>query len=100
MNMYLGRSRPSFLNTTVTLYRVGLAGQKNGELLQNAVHAGFDVFLTIDRGIEFEQNLKQLKIATVLRGVQSSRLADLKPHVPEILKALRSARPGEVSHVG
>ena len=83
-----------------TVPEIGLAGQKNGELLRNAAQAGFDVFLTIDRGIEFEQNLKQLKIAVILVRVSSSRLAELQSRLPEILIALGSMRPGDFSHVG
>jgi len=41
-----------------TVPEIGLAGKKNGELLFLAEKAGFQVFLTIDRGIEYEQNLR------------------------------------------
>jgi hypothetical protein len=78
----------------------GLAGKKNGELLSLAEKAGFDVFLTLDRGIEFQQNLQARRIAVLVVRAGSSRLADLMPHVPEILKTLESLRPGEVVSVG
>jgi hypothetical protein len=52
----------------------GLAGKKNGELLLLAQKTGFDAFLTLDRGIEYEQNLTQLGIAVVVIRARSSRL--------------------------
>jgi hypothetical protein len=83
-----------------TVPEEGLAGSKNGELLSRAEKAGFDVFLTLDRGIEFQQNLQSRRIAVLVVRVGSSRLADLLPHVPEVLKTLESVRPGQVVRVG
>jgi hypothetical protein len=40
-----------------TVPEAGFAGKKNGELLKLAGDAGFEVFVTLDRGIEYEQNL-------------------------------------------
>jgi hypothetical protein len=41
----------------VTAAEAGLAGKKNGVLLSLAESAGFDVFLTLDKGIQFQQNM-------------------------------------------
>ncbi len=78
----------------------GLAGKKNGELLSRAEKSGFEVFLTIDRGLEYEQNLQGRNIAVILVRSKSSRLADLLPQSPEILRVLRSIRPGDLVKVG
>jgi predicted nuclease of predicted toxin-antitoxin system len=83
-----------------TVHEEGWAGRKNGELLQAADSAGFQVFLTLDRGIEFEQNLQQRKITIVLIKTKSNRLADLLPHVGEILKVLSSIGPSQIAKVG
>ena len=82
-----------------TVPEEGLAGKKNGELLSLAQEAGFEVFLTVDRGIEFEQNLKQRSIAVVIIRAQSSRLSDLLVHVPEVLMVLPSLRPGQLARI-
>lgn len=52
----------------------GLAGLKNGELLTAAETAGFEVFLTVDQGIEYQQNLitRKLAIYHPSRKVESS----------------------------
>ena len=78
----------------------GGSGKKNGDLLSLAQKAGFQVFLTIDRGIEYEQNLTQLGIAVILDCARSSRVTDLLPHAPEILRVLRSIERGRLVRVG
>jgi hypothetical protein len=57
-----------------TVPEAGWAGKKNGELLSLAEKAGFQIFLTLDQGMEYEQNLKGRAIALVLsiRQVQPS----------------------------
>jgi hypothetical protein len=56
-------------------------GLKNGELLKSAEAAGFDVFLTADQGIEYQQNLNARTIAIVILRAKSNRLRDLLPLV-------------------
>lgn len=74
----------------------GLAGKKNGELLALAESAGFQVFLTLDRGIEYQQNLHPRTIAVVIIRTKSSQLAELLWHVPDLLQALKSIEPGQL----
>jgi predicted nuclease of predicted toxin-antitoxin system len=83
-----------------TVPEVVLAGKKNGELLTLAEAAGYEVFLTIDRGIEHEQNLRGRAIAIIVIRAKSSRLVDLQPTVPDILRALDSTHRGELIRVG
>lgn len=78
----------------------GLAGRKSGELLFLAERAGFQGFLTLDRGIEYEQNLQHRLIRVVVIHAKSSRLEDLLPHVPEILRVLSSSQSGQLVKVG
>jgi len=78
----------------------GLGGLKNGELLANAEAAGFDVLLTVDRGFQYEQNLRGRKIAVVIFCTKSIGLKELLPHVPACLAGLESIQPGQVLRVG
>ena len=72
----------------------GLAGLKNGDLLVAAETAGFDVFLTVDQGIEYQQNLTGRIIAIIILRAKSNRLADLLPLVPaRLVHRIHSSRP-------
>jgi hypothetical protein len=83
-----------------TVPEAGLAGTKNGELLSLAERAGFQVFLTVDQGIEYEQNLQHRHIALVVILAKSSRLDDLRPYTPEILKVLSLIQGSQLIKVG
>jgi hypothetical protein len=83
-----------------TVPEEGLAGKKNGELLALAEKLGFQVFLTLDRGIEYEQNLQKRDLAVLVIRASSNRLPDLLPCAPEILKALESMQPGQLTKIG
>ncbi len=76
----------------LTVPEAGLAGTKNGQLLSLAQERGFEVFLTIDRGLEFEQDLSCLSIAVMIVRAKSSRTRDLLPYVPACLAALNSIK--------
>jgi predicted nuclease of predicted toxin-antitoxin system len=78
----------------------GFAGLKNGELLDAAESAGFDVLLTVDRGLEYEQNLTGRKIAVIIFRTKSIALRDLLPHITACLAYLSSIRPGQILKVG
>ena len=79
--------------------QLGWSGLKNGELL-TLVSAQFDVFLTVDRNLSFQQNLPAFDIAVVVLRSISNRLADLQRLLPELLTALNSAKRGAVTYVG
>jgi Domain of unknown function (DUF5615) len=82
-----------------TVPEAGLAGKKNGELLSLAREAGFEVFVTVDRGLEYEQNLARRDIAVIVIRAKSSRLADLLPLVPEVLRLIPSIKSGQLIRV-
>jgi len=71
----------------------------NGELLALAERSGWQVLLTMDQGMPYQQNLAGRSISLAIIRAKSNRLADLLPHVPAILAALRSLKPGEVALV-
>jgi hypothetical protein len=71
---------------------------KNGELL-NLASEQFDIFLTVDRNLAFQQNIALLPIAVIVLHGRSNRLADLKRLVPNLLTAIGAARPGLVTIV-
>ena len=65
----------------------------NGRLLALAAEQ-FDVFVTVDRNLSFQQNLAAFSIAVVVLRAKTNRLADLRPLVPKLLETVRVAPSG------
>ncbi len=82
-----------------TVPEVGWAALKNGELLGRA-ERDFDVFITVDRNISFQQSISRFSIAIVVLGARSNRVADLRVLIPQLLEILPTAKPGAVTLVG
>lgn len=78
-----------------TVPEVGLAGKKNGELLRLA-DGNFDVFVTIDAGIPYQQNLAGNRMAIIMLSARSNRLTDIEPLLPKILELLQTIGPGQI----
>ncbi|MFL6417316.1 MAG: hypothetical protein ACJ74Y_16800 [Bryobacteraceae bacterium] len=78
----------------------GLSGQTNGDLLRLAEAAGYELLLTVDQGIPYQQNLEGLHIALIIIHARSNKIEVLLPHVAAVLEALRSIQPGQVVRVG
>lgn len=77
----------------------GLGGLKNGDLLEAAEKAKFDVFLTVDQGIEYQQNLVGRKMAIIVFRARSNRLKDILPLVPPCLAHIQSIQPGQIVRI-
>jgi len=82
-----------------TVPQMGWATIKNGELLVLA-EKEFDVFLTVDRNLSFQQNLPKFNIAVLVLQSRSNRLADLKPLALKVLSILPSLTKGKAEVVG
>ena len=81
-----------------TARQMGWSTIKNGELLALAANE-FDVFVTVDRNLSFQQNLPEFAIAVIVLCASSNRLADLKPLIPGLLACIPSAKKGAVEYV-
>jgi hypothetical protein len=81
-----------------TVPETGWSGRKNGELLSFAERAGFDVFLTMDRGLPYEQQLAGRGITVII--ARSNRLADLVPLAPACLSYMTSIGAARLIHAG
>jgi hypothetical protein len=77
---------------------MGWSGVKNGPLLQRAAQE-FDVFLTVDQGIEYQQNPVGLAVAIIVMVARSNDIDDLLPLMPRVRETLNSAAPGTVVKV-
>jgi hypothetical protein len=83
------RLRPLLVGHDVyTVKHMGWRGIQNGQLLAKTAAEGFDALLTMDAGIQYQQNLTALPCTVTLLKAESNALEHIKPLVPAILKAL------------
>ena len=82
-----------------TARQMGWSTIRNGELLALAARH-FNVFVTVDRNLSFQQNLPAFSIAVIVLRAKTNRLSDLQLLRPELLAAIPTAKPGVVTYVG
>ncbi len=80
-----------------TVTEMGWSGIKIGKLLDIA-EGSFDVLLTVDRGIEYQQNLQNRQIALIVLDAPN-KLPLLRPLIPALLTTLVAIQAGDVVHV-
>ncbi|HWE53627.1 MAG TPA: hypothetical protein VG273_27810 [Bryobacteraceae bacterium] len=69
----------------------------NGELLTRAEAAGFELLLTTDKKIRYQQNLKERQIALVVLGNSAWRI--VRKHLDRVVEAVNAATPGSYAEV-
>jgi hypothetical protein len=69
----------------------------NGDLLTAAEEAGFDLLLTTDKNMRYQQNLAGRKIAIVVLGQQ--QWPQLRPHIQRVIEAVNAVTPGSYAEV-
>ena len=95
MRILLDESLPVEIQSELTGHEVrtvrelGWSGLKNGELLARSA-GKFDVFLTADQNLQYQQNLGNLPVSVVVLAAKSNRIQDLRPLFPKLLKSLGS----------
>jgi hypothetical protein len=85
-------------HVVLTVPQAGWAGIKNGELLRLAQEQ-FEVFVTVDRNLAFQQHLPQFNIAVVILQAQTNRLPDLRQLLPKLHSVLPLVSKGQVRWV-
>jgi len=104
MRLLLDESLPRGLkdllspHAVATVQEKGWAGTTNGELLRKA-ESEFEVFLTADQNLEYQQNLTGYDLAVVVLVSRTTRLADLELLVPKILESLSEVEAGNVHRI-
>lgn len=84
-------------HTVFTATQQGWETLKNGDLLTQAEQAGFDILLSTDRNMRYQQNLAGRKIAIVVLGRQ--QWPQLRPHIQLVVTAIYAATPGSFTEV-
>lgn len=104
MRVLLDECLPRKLKKVLTGHEVktvaesGWAGRKNGDLLRLAQER-FDVFITVDRNLAFQQDVGHFDIAVVVLAAYSNAIEVLEPLMPTVVRALSSLRRGDVLRV-
>ncbi|MGH7454369.1 MAG: DUF5615 family PIN-like protein [bacterium] len=78
---------------------MGWSGAKNGELLESAVGAGFEILATTDRNLQYQPNLRNFKIGIIVLVAKSNRIDDLQTLIPEALNVMKSITAGQLVEV-
>ena len=82
-----------------TVRQMGWSGIQNGDLLRLAEEA-FDVFLTVDRSLEYQQNLSSTRIAVIVLVASSNSYQDLRPLMPSVAQTLSAIQSGDLVRIG
>ena len=82
-----------------TVRQTGLGSKKNGELLALA-EGRWDVLLTSDRNIKYQQNMTGRNVSILIICAKSNRMKDLLPLLPDCARALLSLQVGTIVEVG
>jgi len=86
--------RDSLPNHTVaTAYELAWSTLENGVLLAEAEKAGFDLFITTDQNLRYQQNLQARRISIL--ALPTTRWPEIRLHTAEVLATVNSIRPGE-----
>jgi len=80
-----------------TVDDAGLKGLKNGDLLRAAIADGFEVIITVDRKMPFQQNVSEIDLALIVLVSKPCRYAQLKLLVARVLETLKEIKPGEIA---
>jgi hypothetical protein len=83
-----------------TVPQMGWASSRNGDLLRLANAAGFSALITVDRSLEYQQDVPRSGLGLVVLLARSTKPDDILPLAPAILDALTSLQPGQAVHVG
>ena len=84
---------------SLTVQEAGWAGKQNGELL-NLAETRFDVLVTVDTNLRYQQNLEGRRIAVVILEYSSNRLEHLRQCFPACALAIDKIKPGEIVQLG
>ncbi|MCL4511170.1 MAG: hypothetical protein M1470_08895 [Bacteroidetes bacterium] len=82
-----------------TVQDMGWSGITNGKLMAKASEQKFEVFVTIDKNLPFQQNIREYKLAVVVFQTPLNRLEYIRPLMPTLLKKLPEMVFGEVYEI-
>jgi predicted nuclease of predicted toxin-antitoxin system len=87
-------------HSVFTVHYLGWSGMKNGLLLAQAASSGFEVMVTMDSGVAYEQNISTLPLAIVVLSAESNDIDDLRPLIARLRAALVTLKPKSIVRIG
>ncbi len=81
-----------------SVIKLGWTNLDDGPLL-DAMAGKFDVLVTVDKSIPYQQRLLDRGFAVLILRAKSNSIVDLKPLIPDLLRALNDVQPGECGEV-
>ncbi len=100
MRVLLDESMPRRFGRVLTGHDVSTAPQMgwasvgNGELLRRAAAEGFGALVTVDRNLEYQQDVARVGLGVVVLLAPTNAIGDLLPLAPDVLITLETLRPG------
>jgi predicted nuclease of predicted toxin-antitoxin system len=77
-----------------TVREMGWDSKTNGELMEASIKEGFEVFVTVDKNLQYQQNLKKYNLIVIVLVAFKNELELLKPIVPKVLQKLVDLEKG------
>ena len=77
----------------------GWLSKKNGELLRLMTDDNFEIFVTVDRNLPYQQNLERLSVTIVVLIAKDNRLATLRTLIPKIFDRLSKGESQNVEEI-
>ena len=71
-----------------TVTEMGWSGLKNGKLMLKCVENDFEILLTIDKNLTFQQNLKRYPLAVVVLNTSTSKIEEIVLYIPKFLERM------------
>ncbi|HMT10682.1 MAG TPA: DUF5615 family PIN-like protein [Ignavibacteria bacterium] len=105
MKILLDENLPKKLKTILESHEVhtvsdmGWNGKKNGELLKLMTNSKFDVIITFDRNIEFQQNFRRFTVPVLVFNAPDNTFVTLSSYKEKLLELLNSSLPGGITKV-
>ena len=84
---------------TFTVRELGWDAFKNGVLLRMMVQENFEILITADQNLEYQQNLKSIPVAVIVLIIPTLRYEDIKPLVAKLISIIPKTEKSKVYHV-
>ena len=83
-----------------TVMEMGWSGLLNGALMRNAIENDFDIFITADKNLRYQQNISEYNISIILLSVFKNTFEGIKPLIPELIRILPNLEKRKFYKIG